>query len=256
VLGFLVNQPAFDHGYSAAQQDALTPFNRWGTHRMKVCFEVSDANFHALFAEPSHALRDRCVDMRSRAAAEPRMSYSVEGRADRLDMDCAGATWITQTGFEDHDYILPTGEIAACPRSVEGTISPEGWIIGTLPLGAKYGRIAAGDVSLRLSRGEVIEVSGDDRRLCADVEMVLTRVPSLRHVSEIGVGMSRAIAGAAASHPVAHLWLERHFGFHLGLGARLPQTDHPDIEATGHHLDVVFAHGVLRGAGGDALLAW
>jgi hypothetical protein len=257
VLGFLVNQPSFDAGYSTFQRDALGQFNRWPAKKMKVCFEVWDGNFYSLFTERSHDVRARCIEMHDRVSAQTQIFYSSgSGRPDELDIDCDGVAWVTQSGFEDADYILPTGEVATCPKSVEGVVAPGGWIIGTLPLGAKYGLISPGEIVLRFSRGQMIGISGTNRKLCADLEMVLTRLPSLLNVSEVGVGMSLAIANAATAHPVGHLWHERHFGFHIGLGARLAETDHPDIECTGHHLDVVFAHGALRGSDGGEIIAW
>jgi hypothetical protein len=257
VLGFLMNQPAFEHGYSRSQEDALARFNRWPTRKTKVCFEVWDANFSALFAERSHDLQARCLEMHAVVRSQAQISYSFGlDRRNDLQIDCDQGHWVTQTGFEDDDYILPTGEIATCPRSVSGVASPDGWIIGTLPLGAKYGRLSPGDIVLRFSEGRIVEITGSNRKLCADFETVLTKLPALVNVSEAGVGMSLAIANAATTHPAGHLWHERHYGFHLGLGARLPQTDHPTIERTGHHLDIVFAHGALRGANGTDMLTW
>lgn len=257
VLGFLVNQPSFDAGYSTLQRAALAQFNRWPARRMKVCFEAWDGNFSSLFAERSRDIRARCLEMRDRLGAEERIFLSSgNDRRGDLDIDCDGVRWVTQTGFEDADYILPTGEVATCPRSVEGEVAPGGWIIGTLPLGSKYGRVSPGEIVLRFTAGRITGISGMNRKLCADLEMVLTRVPALLNVSEVAVGMSLAIANAAKTHPVGHLWHERHFGFHIGLGARLAETDHPDIECTGHHLDLVFAHGALRGADGGEIIAW
>jgi hypothetical protein len=257
VLGFLVNQPSFDAGYSTFQRDALAQFNRWPARRMKVCFEAWDGNFHSLFAERPRDVRARCLEMQDRVSTQTRILYSSEDdRRDDLDIDCDGVHWVTQTGFEDTDYILPTGEVATCPKSVEGVVAPGGWIIGTLPLGAKYGLISPGEIVLRFSRGQIIGISGTNQKLCADFEMVLTRLPSLLNVSEVAVGMSLAIANTATTHPVGHLWHERHFGFHIGLGALLPETAHSHLECTGHHLDVVFAHGALRGSDGSEIIAW
>jgi hypothetical protein len=259
VLAFLVNQPSFDAGYSTAQREALARFNHWLAKRMKVCFEVWDGNFCSLFAERAHDVRARCVEMHARVSAEARISYSSEsGQESALELDCGGVKWVMQTGFEETDYVLPSGEVATCPKSVEGVVAPGGWIIGTLPLGAKYGRISPGEIALRFSGGQIISVSGTNRELCADVEMLLTRIPSLLNVSEVAVGMSLGVANAAAeaAQPVGHLWHERHFGFHMGLGARLPETDHPHLASTGHHLDLVFAHGALRGSKGGEIIVW
>jgi hypothetical protein len=257
VLGFLVNQPSFDPGYSTAQGDALGQFNHWLARRMKVCFEVWDGNFCSLFAERAHDVRARCVEMHTRVGAQAQITYSSESeQRDELVIDCDGVKWVTQTGFEETDYVLPSGEVATCPKSVDGVVAPGGWIIGTLPLGSKYGLISPGEIALRFSRGQVVGVSGTNRKLCADFEMLLTRLPSLVNVSEVAVGMNLAVAKTSKAHPVGHLWHERHFGFHMGLGARLPETEHPHLASTGHHLDLVFAHGALRGSDGGEIIAW
>jgi leucyl aminopeptidase (aminopeptidase T) len=224
---------------------------------VKLCFEVWDGNFESLFAEHSHDLKARCEEMHARVAAQDHLSYSAApGHAGRLDIECHDVVWITQTGFEGYDYILPTGEVCTCPSSLEGTVALDGWLIGTLPFGAKYGYISPGELVVRFSKGQVAEVSGTNRRLCADFEGVLAKLPTLQHVSEVAVGMSHAIARAATTHTAGHLWHERHLGFHIGLGARIPQTPHPELLSTGPHLDLVFKHGALHAADGSEILAW
>jgi hypothetical protein len=259
-MEFLLNQPTFDVGYSPELERAIGEFDRWGTYKVKICFEVWDGNFASLFSEDSQELRARCLEMHARIRDQPGFSYGAPpGGTGRLDIECRDAVWITQTGFEHHDYLLPTGEVATCPSSLDGTASLGGWIIGTVPFGAKYGHLSPGEITLRFARGEVAEVSGSNARLCADLELVLAKFPTLRQVSEAAVGMSRAIAGAARTHTAGHFWHERHIGFHIGLGARLPLTPHPDLAdlaPIGPHLDLVFEHGALRAADGSALLAW
>jgi hypothetical protein len=256
-LAFLVNQPAFDPGYPAAINAAIGELDRWHTRKLKYAFEVWDGNFEALFSEPSQDLRARCLDMHARVRAQKQLSYAAAaGHPGRLDIQCHDVLWITQTGFEPHDYQLPTGEVATCPNVLEGTASLGGWVIGTIPFGAKYGFIAPGGLELRFARGQIAEVTGNDRTLCGDLELVLDRLPVLRNVSEVGIGMSHAIAEAARTHRAGHFWHERHVGFHVGLGARLPQTPHPELLCTGPHLDLVFAHGALHAGDGAELLAW
>jgi hypothetical protein len=257
VLGFVINHRTFDAGYSADQSGALAGFNKWRLSKMKICFEVWDANFCTLFAECSHDLRTRCLAMRDRVSTQARLRYCLSG-SQRNDfyMDCEDTVWVAETGFDDDDYMLPSGEVATCPRSVEGVLSPTGWIIGTVPFGAKYGLISAGDIVLELLGGRIVRVSGNDVRLCADFEAVLSKVPALSTVSECAVGMSRAVSRAATTHPTGHFWHERHYGFHVGLGARVPQTSHPTIKSVGHHLDIVFRHGTLHDSSGAEIIAW
>lgn len=257
VLGFLINHRTFDAGYSTAQSDALARYNKWRLSKMKMCFEVWDANFCTLFAECSHDLRTRCLAMRDRVSTQARLRYCLAGsQPNDFHMDCEGAVWIAETGFDDDDYMLPSGEVATCPRSVEGTLSPVGWIIGSVPFGAKYGLISAGDIVLEFLGGRIVRVSGNDVSLCADFEAVLSKAPALSNVSECAIGMSRAVSRAAMTHTTGHFWHERHFGFHVGLGARLPQTPHPTIKSVGHHLDIVFMHGTLHDSSGAEIIAW
>ena len=256
-LEFLLNQPAFDLGYSPALNAAIGEFDRWRTRKLKLAFEVWDGNFESLFSEQSHDLRARCVDMHARISAQKQLSCSAAGGdSDRLDIQCHDVVWITQTGFESYDYILPTGEVATCPNSLEGTVSLGGWLIGTLPFGAKYGRVPPGGIVLRFVQGQIAGVTGTHHELCRDFEAVLARFPTLRHASEVGVGMSHAVASAARAHAAGHLWHERHVGCHIGLGARIPQTPHPELLPTGPHLDLVLEHGALHAADGSPLLAW
>lgn len=256
-LVFGANMPAFNLGYSQIVNDAHREFEKWRSSRMKACFEVWDGNFESLFAEPADAVRARCLEMLERISTQPRFSYAVDaGSPERLDIACDGVTWITETGFEPHDYILPTGEVLTCPSSVDGSAALEGWLIGTLPFGSKYGTIGPGEFIVRFAHGLITEVSGSNHALCADFDHVLTAFPPLRHVSEAAVGMSRSVSAAASSHTAGHLWHERHLGFHIGLGARFVQTPHPDLPTTGHHLDLVFRHGQLSAADGSPLLTW
>jgi hypothetical protein len=256
-LEFLLNQPTFDLGYPPALNAAIGEFDNWTTRKLKLAFEVWDGNFEALFSEPSHDLQARCLEMHARISAQKQFSYSAAaGHPGRLDIQCHDVVWITQTGFEPHDYILPTGEVATCPNSLEGTVSLGGWLIGTIPFGAKYGFLSPGGLVLRFAQGQIAEVTGTHAKLCADFEAALAKFPTLRQVSEVGVGMSHAVASAARIHAAGHFWHERHLGFHIGLGARLPQTPHPDLLPTGPHLDLVFEHGALHAADGSDIHAW
>lgn len=256
-LEFLVNQPTFAPGYPEELEAAIGELDNWGTHKLKLCFEVYDGNFDALFAEPPHDLRARCLEMHARISTQDRFSYSAPaGHAGKLDIECRDALWITQSGFEPYDYILPTGEVATCPSSLDGSVGFSGWIIGTIPFGAKYGFVAPGELELRFAGGEIVAIGGGHARLCADLDAALAKFPTLRRVSETAVGLSRAVAHAATTHVAGHFWHERHRGFHIGLGARLPQTPHPDLLPTGPHLDLVFHRGALHAPDGSELLAW
>jgi hypothetical protein len=256
-MAFMANQPAFGLSYSQAHNDALDGFSQWPPSKMRVCFEVWDGNFESLFAECADAVQARCLDMLARIRLQQRFSYAATADApDGLHIECRGVTWITETGFEDHDYILPTGEVVTCPSSLDGSATLHGWLIGTLPFGSKYGPLSPGELVVRFARSRITEVSGSNLALCSDFEHALAAFPPLQHVSESAVGMSRCVAATAPAHTAGHLWHERHLGFHIGLGARLLQTPHPDVPTFGHHLDLVFRRGQLRAEDGSELLTW
>jgi hypothetical protein len=256
-MAFMANQPAFDLSYSQAHNDALGELSLWRATKMRACFEVWDGNFESLFAEPADTVQARCLAMLARVRPQSRLFYAEDADApDGLDIECRGVTWITETGFEDYDYILPTGEVVTCPSSLDGSATLHGWMIGTLPFGSKYGQLSPGELVIRFAHGRIAEVSGSNRGLCSDFERALAAFPSLQRVSESAVGMSRCVAATASAYTTGHLWHERHFGFHIGLGARLAETPHPDVPTFGHHLDLVFRHGQLRAADGSEMLTW
>ncbi len=233
-------------------RDALMHFGRWDTERVKLCFDVTDANFDALFAEDPFAVRERCRQLRAVLAQAPALAFRSGESALALRCDPAG--WRAHSGLEPDDYVLPSGEVECLPAAVDGVLDVDGWLIGTIPFGMKYGRIARGDLRLRLERGLIVGVGGGRRDLCAEVDATLTALPGLRHVVELGLGQSKAVARAASLHEVACLWHERHFGLHLGLGAALVDTP-GEVKKSHHHLDIVMASGELT-AEGRTILSW
>jgi hypothetical protein len=101
MLQFFVDRPTFDVNYAEAQYDAVRAFDGWSARKVKLCVEVWDGNFEALFSEHSRDLQARCIAMHARITAQTRFSYTAtRGRSDRLDIECHDVGWITQTGFE------------------------------------------------------------------------------------------------------------------------------------------------------------
>jgi hypothetical protein len=236
--------------------DALLEFSYWPCHRVKLCLDIWDDNFSLLFAEAPHVLEKRCYAMSERLMVESLLECENEDAARTpMLLDCTGAAWTTYSGFEEFDYILPTGEIACLPQSVNGVIALQGWIVGTIPFGLKYGRIHHGDLILHFKDRQVFKVTGNHRRLCADFETALLKLPGLRYVAEVGVGQSLAVTQAVRYQTTGCLWHERYFGVHLGLGAELSETFDTDQRITSHHLDLVLATGRLRGQCG-ILMEW
>jgi hypothetical protein len=236
--------------------DGLMEFTYWPCHRVKLCLDIWDDNFSLLFAEAPHVLKERCYNMYEKLMVESFLEceYGETTRASMM-LDCTGSAWTTYTGFEDFDYILPTGETACLPQSVNGVIALEGWIVGTIPFGLKYGRIQHGDLVLDFRNRQVCKETGNHQRLCADFETALLKLPGLCYVAEVGVGQSLTVKQAAMYQAAGCHWHERYFGVHLGLGAELPETFDTSQRITSHHLDLVVATGRLRGQGG-VLMEW
>ena len=227
---------------------ATLPFAEWPPERVRLCFDVTDDNFRELFSEPPRRVRTRGRTLRRRLLGETRLTLS-----DRATLRCHTEGWEVHSGLEPDDYVLPSGEIECVPRSVDGTVDVNGWLVGTIPFGIKYGRLAPSQLALTFRRGEVVDVAGTHRSLCRELEEAFTILPGLRRVSELGIGQSKAVARAAQREQAGCLWHERHFGVHLGLGAGLHE---PPGRVTQHHLDLVLATGSLAGAAGRTILRW
>jgi hypothetical protein len=226
---------------------ALDVFVSWPPSRVRMCLDVSDLNFCDLFSESPSSVAKRCIDLRDRLDQGSTLFYlDRKDKRSPLRIDCTGSRWTAYSGVEEFDYLLPSGEVACLPKSVDGALRVHGWVIGTIPFGWKYGHIQRGDLSLRFERRRVVRIGGNNRKLCADMEVTLNRVPRLQFVSELGIGQSRAVTKAAEKHVVGYRWHERHFGVHLGLGAELPESLEPGVSrSAGHHLDIVLGSGSL-----------
>jgi hypothetical protein len=232
----------------------LSRLGSWPANRCRLCVDVWDGAFAELFAEQPAVLHRRCADMAARLRDASRLAYTAPG--SQLEFDCSGAEWVIYSGAEDYDYTLPTGEVACLPDAVDGRADIDGWIVGTIPFGVKYGHIQPGDLALSFLGGQIAAVHGNRPELCADIEAVLEAEPGLRSVGELGVGQSLAVRAARDLHPRGCLWHEKNFGLHIGLGAELAETGDIDGRVTGHHIDIVFAAGALSGEREPALLTW
>jgi hypothetical protein len=232
-------------------QNAMMPFAEWPPERVRLCFDVTDRNFRELFSEAPRRVRTRGRMLHRRLLGEERLALTA-GKS-RATLRCRTDGWELHTGLEPDDYILPSGEIECVPESVDGEVDVDGWIVGTIPFGMKYGRIGPAQLQLRFRGGEVVGVAGTHRALCNELETAFTVLPGLRRVAELGIGQSKAVSRAAHQEQVGCLWHERHLGVHLGLGAGLHEAPG---RVTQHHLDLVLATGSLSGATGRAILSW
>jgi hypothetical protein len=254
-VGFLDFSVNVGQLWDIDRRDAMSEFAHWPRGRIKRCFDVWDANFHALFAEDPGTVVRSCSVLHDAVTPRRYLEYRDDISRSSLILDCGGSTWTAYTGFEEYDYILPSGEVSCLPRSADGRLDVEGWIVGTIPFGLKYGYIRRGDLVLKFARGELTSVSGQRTELCRDLENAFDRLAGLRSIGELGIGQSNAVAHAAMLHGMACQWHERHWGIHLGLGIELPEADDHQRGGTSHHLDVVLARGQLT-SDGQVILNW
>jgi hypothetical protein len=126
VIEFIIKDGTSRYG-GRDYHDGLQEFSYWPCHRVKLCLDIWDDNFPLLFAEAPRVLEERCCLMRKRLMVESLLECENE-HATRAPMvlDCTDAVWTTYSGFEEFDYILPTGETACLPQSVNGVIALEG----------------------------------------------------------------------------------------------------------------------------------
>ena len=230
---------------------ATMPFAAWPPERVRLCFDVTDRNFGELFSEAPRQVKRRGQTLRRRLLGQEHLALTA-GNGHAM-LRCRPDGWEVHSGLELDDYVLPSGEIECVPESVDGTVEVNGWVVGTILFGMKYGRIGPAQLELKFRRGEVVNIEGKHRSLCHELATAFTMLPGLRRVSELGIGQSKAVARAAHDEQVGCLWHERHFGVHLGLGAGLHE---PPGRVTQHHIDLVLATGSLAGETGRAILRW
>jgi len=257
-LEFVIRYPASVYGGHSPGAEGLDVFVLWPQSRVRLCFDVTDNNFHELFSETPEEITQRCCRLRDQVAEIDTLIYSNDDTNDPLRLGCAGSEWTAYTGFgQTFDYLLPSGEVSCMPQSIDGRLEVEGWIVGTIPFGVKYGRIGKGELEMRFENRKIVNIDGANRNLCSDLEGALSSAPRLQVVSEAGIGQSLAVSRAAVSHRIGYSWHERHFGLHLGLGAELPKEDESNAPQTGgHHLDIVLATGMLGTSTGQDILKW
>lgn len=147
--------------------------------------------------------------------------------------------WVNQDGFTEADYALtmnlPMGEVATYTPDVEGDIVFTGGLLGTIPIGRKYGPIRD-PITMSIRGGRVTALDTDQPGLRADLLFCLDFDYYTRQVNEIGFGTNPAITGPVRGYNYKHE--ESRLGFHLGFGASLAQQNVERL--TPHHLDLLF----------------
>jgi leucyl aminopeptidase (aminopeptidase T) len=148
--------------------------------------------------------------------------------------------WISIDGFSEADldltYNLPPGEIATYSPNVNGQIYFAGGLLGTIPIGRKYGFISE-PIRFDITDGRISKIKTENESLLKDLEFCLNLTPFTSNVCEIGIGTNYAIRSL---YGLNYTFEEKHYGFHLGFGATLAQQNNVE-RMTSHHLDLLFA---------------
>ena len=146
--------------------------------------------------------------------------------------------WVNQDGFTEAGYALtmnlPMGEVATYTPDVEGELVFVGGLLGTIPIGRKYGPIRE-PVRMSIRAGRATAIDTSDRALLKDLLFCLDFDHYTRQVNEIGFGTNPAITGPVRGYNYKHE--ESRLGFHLGFGASLAQQNVERL--TPHHLDLL-----------------
>jgi hypothetical protein len=148
--------------------------------------------------------------------------------------------WVSIDGFTeaalDLTFNLPPGEVATYSPSVNGEIYFVGGLLGTIPIGRKYGLIED-PIYITIQDGIAIDFNTDNKKLREDLEFCLNLTPFTNSVCEVGIGTNPSIRSLKGLN---YTFEEKHYGFHLGFGATLAQQNNVE-RMTDHHLDLLFS---------------
>lgn len=213
----------------------LGAFDYWDIERIRLLADVPDTLFDGFFQEPKSKLQE----LAGRLIQKVQDASTIVVKNDNgthLVVSVERGAWYSIDG-KPSDHILPCGEISTIPITVNGVVSFEGTILGTIPFGFKYGKIRRGNLILEFEDGEVQRVSGNHWKLVQDVRNIFAKLPGLKRIGETSISFNTAIRELAG---VGYQWEEKYPGFHFGLGAELSEnlTDLSERHCD-HHVDFV-----------------
>lgn len=232
---------AFDRRYGPIRPPWQPLFVELARERTESTFTLCDCAhlFDSIFevapqeiVELNTRLRERMITAESMHVAD------AHGTDLTIEFD-PRHSWVSIDGFEERRHNLtvnlPPGEIATHPGAVNGTIAFVGGLLGTIPIGRKYGMITA-PIRLDVQQGEVRVIDCPNARLAKDLNFCLGHDSGANGIHEIGLGTHPRIIELAGLN---YSWEEKHYGFHVGVGASLAQQDGAE-RVTNHHLDFLF----------------
>jgi hypothetical protein len=196
----------------------LGVFDFWDTPRLRIIADVPLELFNQAFAQSKTDLVRRADSIMQRLA-----------NVDSIEITTTSGTELV-VRFENHptpwypnvgnpgDHVLPAGEVAARPLSVDGRVDFDGTVMGTIPFGFKYGLIAPGGLVLDFHEGLLTNMAGTNTALIRDLEKVINRFPAITRVGETALSINMGITALAG---IGYQWEERYPGFHLGMGGEI-----------------------------------
>jgi hypothetical protein len=210
----------------------LEYFDDWDRTRIRLLADVPDFLFESIFRSSRDDLQRfaRMLHDKVRNARQ----IVVRGRGTHLEVRVG--EWYANDG-KPHDHILPCGELAGIPASIEGCVTVDGTLLGTIPFGFKYGRIKPGDLILEFRDRHVHAHSGANKELVADFETLFAALPTLRRIGEAAISFNTSIDYLPG---IGFQWEEKFPGFHFGMGAELSEnlTTLQERQCD-HHIDVI-----------------
>jgi leucyl aminopeptidase (aminopeptidase T) len=231
--------PTFEIGFSASAQimtersttRSLNAYTlRDVSHVWQQLFQVEPASIRRLNQQLIRTLQDGAtLNIRDGNGTDLNIGLSSD------------FCWVNMDGFTDADFDLtcnlPVGEVATYSADVTGVLRFTGALLGTIPIGRKYGRIDL-PITVELKRGKIIALSCANSALQRDLEFCLYLDTYTDCVNEVAFGTHPAIRGPL--YGLNYKYEENQYGFHLGFGASLAQQN--VARRTPHHMDFVFDH--------------
>jgi hypothetical protein len=224
----------------------LGVFDFWDIPRYRIIADVPLELFGQAFAQSKKELIQRANMIMQRLAGIDSIEISTPSGTELIVKFAKHPTpWYPNVG-NPNDHILPAGELAARPVSVDGRVDFSGTLLGTIPFGFKYGLIAPGELVLDFHQGLLTHIGGTNTPLIRDLEKIINRLPAITRVGETSLSINTGITKLAGT---GYQWEERYPGFHFALGAELSEnlTSLAERECP-HHVDCVLSTPTIMAA--------
>jgi hypothetical protein len=153
--------------------------------------------------------------------------------------------WVNMDCFSEVDFDLtcnlPVGEVATYSPYVEGDVYFTGALLGTIPIGRKYGAVT-NPIHFEIRENQITHIEAPDSALQRDLEFCLYFDDYTHFVNEIAVGTNDGVRDPILGFN--YKYEENRWGFHMGFGASLAQQNVERL--TPHHLDLVFDRSTVK----------